>query len=958
MSEKLFLIDAMAMIYRAYFAMISNPLITKSGHNVSAVYGFVNSLIRIIEVEKPDHIAVCFDTDKPTFRHKEFHQYKAQRDEIPTDMPLQIWKTKEVVNAYNIPVIELDGYEADDIIGTLVKQAEKEGVYSYMVTPDKDFMQLVSDKTFMYKPARGSFRGASDVEIIDIKGVEKKFGVEPSKVIDVLGLMGDQSDNIPGVKGVGEVTATALIKEYGSIENLYDNIENIKKQKQKENLINQRNEAFLSKRLVTIKTDVPLHRNFHDLCIKEIDYKKLIALFEELEFKSFIRKYSSFANTQTPAESKPKDEIDISILGEKIGDDDIRVNIPEPVKSLKKISDVKHQYYTIKNHNDYLRLITKLSEQEVISFDTETVGLDTFTAKLVGMSFSYQEFEAFYVPLYGKFGVKEENTDLFGEEESEDKPSQTGVEINFAIKNLKPLLESKKVGKAGQNIKFDYLLMRNHGIEIENIYFDTQIAGYILDPESEHNMNFLSEKYLKYTPVHIEELIGDGKDQITMDNVPIPKISEYASEDADVTLQLYHRLEYELQKINLYKLCTEVEFPLIKVLAEMQWEGIRIDQRILKEIDSELAIYIKDFEKQIYDSAEQEFNINSPKQLSYILFDKLQLKPTKKIKTGYSTDISVLEELKNQHEIAAMLVEYRMLSKLKSTYTEGLAKSINPKTGNIHTSYIQNIAATGRLSSVSPNLQNIPIRSDAGRSIRKAFIPAEKDNLILSADYSQIELRIMAHCADDENMINAFKRNHDIHTETALKIFNVDSKKDVTPNMRRKAKEVNFGIIYGIGAFGLANRLEMKNSDARNIIDKYFEKYPKVKEYMEKTKKFARDNGYVQTLMGRRRYLKQINNQNAAARAEDERAAINMPIQGTAADMIKIAMINIFNDFKKNKIKSKMLLQVHDELVFEVHKEELEEVQKIVMRNMKNAIKLNVPVEVEIGYGKNWFDAH
>ncbi|HEY5123233.1 MAG TPA: 5'-3' exonuclease H3TH domain-containing protein, partial [Ignavibacteria bacterium] len=591
MSEKLFLIDAMAMIYRAYFAMISNPLITKSGHNVSAVYGFVNSLIRIIEVEKPDHIAVCFDTDKPTFRHKEFPQYKAQRDEIPTDMPLQIWKTKEVVNAYNIPVIELDGYEADDIIGTLVKQAEKEGVYSYMVTPDKDFMQLVSDKTFMYKPARGSFRGASDVEIIDIKGVEKKFGVEPSKVIDVLGLMGDQSDNIPGVKGVGEVTATALIKEYGSIENLYDNIENIKKQKQKENLINQRNEAFLSKRLVTIKTDVPLHRNFHDLCIKEIDYKKLIALFEELEFKSFIRKYSSFANTQTPAESKPMNEIDISILGEKIGDDDIRVNIPEPLKSLKKISDVKHQYYTIKNHKDYLRLITKLSEQEVISFDTETVGLDTFTAKLVGMSFSYQEFEAFYVPLYGKFGVKEENTDLFGEEESEDKPSQTGVEINFAIENLKPLLESKKVGKVGQNIKFDYLLMRNHGIEIENIYFDTQIAGYILDPESEHNMDFLSEKYLKYTPVHIEELIGDGKDQITMDNVPIPKISEYASEDADVTLQLYHRLEYELQKINLYKLCTEVEFPLIKVLAEMQWEGIRIDQRILKEIDSELAIY-------------------------------------------------------------------------------------------------------------------------------------------------------------------------------------------------------------------------------------------------------------------------------------------------------------------------------------------------------------------------------
>jgi DNA polymerase-1 len=959
MSEKLFLIDAMAMIYRAYFAMISNPLITKSGHNVSAVYGFVNSLIKIIEDEKPDHIAVCFDTDKPTFRHKEYPKYKAQRDEIPTDMPMQIWKTKDVINAYNIPVLELDGYEADDIIGTLVKQAEKEGVYSFMVTPDKDYMQLVTEKTVMYKPARGSFRGATDVEIVDIKGVEKKFGVEPTKVIEVLGLMGDQSDNVPGVKGVGEVTAGKLIREYGSIENIYANIDKMKQSSMKDKLIQYKNDALLSKRLVTIKTDVPIHKNFHDLFIKQIDYKKLISLFEELEFKSFIKKYTPFITSGKLIPEKPKDDLDISILGEKIGGENLVVNIPETVKTLKRIKDVKHQYFTIKNNDEYLRLIKKLHEEELICFDTETTGLDTFNTKLVGMSFSYQEGMAFYIPVFGDIGNPTVDEDLFGSKTKEQKDAPVGVEVNFAIEKIKPLLENKKIKITGQNVKFDYLVMRSYGIEIENINFDTQIAGYILDPEGgDHKMDTLSEKYLNYTPIHIGELIGSGKEEITMDKVPIPLISEYAAEDADITLQLFHRLRYELQKINLYKLCDEIEFPLIKVLAEMQWEGIRIDQKILKNIDSELAVFIKDFEKQIYNAAEEEFNINSPKQLAHILFEKLQLKPTKKTKTGFSTDVRVLEELKNQHEIAPLLVEYRMLSKLKSTYTEGLAKSINPKTGNIHTSYIQIIAATGRLSSVNPNLQNIPIRSDAGRSIRKAFIPREKDNYILSADYSQIELRIMAHYSNDENMINAFKRDHDIHTETALKVFNVQSKKDVTKNMRRKAKEVNFGIIYGIGAFGLANRLEMRNSEAKAIIDRYFEKYPKVRDYMDKTKKFARDNGYVQTLMGRRRYLKQINNQNAAARAEDERAAINMPIQGTAADMIKIAMINIFEDFRKNKLKSKMLLQVHDELVFEVFKDELEEVKKIVTRNMKNAIKLNVPIEVDIGYGKNWFDAH
>ena len=546
---------------------------------------------------------------------------------------------------------------------------------------------------------------------------------------------------------------------------------------------------------------------------------------------------------------------------------------------------------------------------------------------------------------------------MFGNEESTSN-KKTGVEINFALKKLKPILENDKIRKVGQNIKFDYIVMRNYGIEIQNIFFDSLIAAYVLSPEGRHDMDTLSEKYLSYKPISIEELIGKGKTQITMDKVKIDTVSEYAAEDADVTLQLFHRLKYELQKINNYKLCSEIEFPLIKVLAEMEYEGIKVDGSVLKVINKELVKLISDYEQKIYDIAGEVFNINSTQQLSKILFDKLKLTPARKTKTGFSTDVRVLEELQYQHEIASVIVDYRTLTKLKTTYVDGLLKAINPKTGRVHTSFNQVIAATGRLSSVNPNLQNIPIRTEAGRSIRKAFIPKEKGYMIVSADYSQVELRIMAHCSNDENFINAFKRNRDIHSETAMRVFDVKSKKDVTDNMRRKAKEVNFGIIYGIGAFGLANRLEIKNSEAKEIIDRYFREYPKVKEYMEKTKQFARENGYVETLMGRRRYLSQINNQNANARAEDERAAINMPIQGTAADMIKIAMINIFDAFRKHNLESKMLLQVHDELVFEVKEEEFKEVERIVLRDMRNAIKLNVPIEVEIETGKNWFDAH
>jgi DNA polymerase-1 len=957
MAEKLFLIDAMAMIYRAYFAMISRPLINSKGKNTSAVFGFVNSLIKIIDEEEPDHIAVCFDTEMPTFRHKEFPAYKAQRQEIPTDMPWQIDKVKEVVNAYKIPLLEVGGYEADDIIGTLVKQAEKENVKSFMVTSDKDFMQLVTDKVFLYKPIRNLYGNkVTEVEIIDESGVEEKFGVDPDKVIEVLGLMGDTSDNIPGIKGVGEKTAISLIQEFGSIDNLYKNIEKIAKPKLKENLLKYKKDALLSRKLVTIITDVPLKMNFHELDRGDIRKEELINLFEELEFKSLVKKIESPAKTTKKNKVKKDEVIKISIKGEKVKN--LKVDIPESQTKLQTIADVKHQYFTIKNHDEYLRFIKKLSGQELISFDTETDNTNPMYTNLVGYSVSYREKEAFYVPIHGSFKSDKSEDTLFSNGNTSTGEKHIGVEINFAIENLKSILENNKIRKVGQNIKFDYIVMRNYGIEMQNLFFDSLIGAYVLNSEGSHDMDTLSEKYLTYEPISIEELIGKGKSQTTMDKVQVDKVSEYAAEDADVTLQLFHRLKYELQKINNYKLVSEIEFPLIKVLAEMEFEGIKVDGKVLKILDKELVKLISEYKQKIYDIAGEDFNINSTQQLSKILFDKLKLTPIRKTKTGYSTDVRVLEELQYQHEIASVIVDYRTLTKLKTTYVEGLTKAINPKTGRVHTSFNQVVAATGRLSSVNPNLQNIPIRTETGRSIRKAFVPKDKDFILLSADYSQIELRIMAHCSNDENLINAFKRKRDIHNETAMRVFEVKSKKDVTQNMRRKAKEVNFGIIYGIGAFGLANRLVIKNSEAKEIIDKYFHEYPNVKEYMERTKKFARENGYVETLMGRRRYLPQINNQNANARAEDERAAINMPIQGTAADMIKIAMINISNTFGNNKLKSRMLLQVHDELVFEVRINELDEVSKIVKREMKNAIKLNVPIEVDVETGKNWYDAH
>ncbi len=949
MAKRLFLLDGMALAFRAYFSMIRTPLINSKGVNTSAVFGFVNTLNKLIDDEKPDYIAVAFDTPEPTFRHKQFADYKAQRDAMPDDLIPQIGKIKEVISAYNIPMIESSGYEADDIIGTLVKRAEKEGVMSFMVTSDKDYMQLVNKNIKMYKPARSIYGNkVSDVEVIGPDGVKEKFGVGPEKVTDILALMGDKVDNVPGVKGIGEKTASALIQEYGSLENLYKNVEKITKPKLKENLITHKDDAFMSKELATIHTSMPLKIDFHKLTASEKNIGLLEKLYSELEFKSLLKKLLGSSEQSVSIKAVP-DESQVETAPQ--------MSFSQPMQDIKTFP---HKYYTIKTDADFKRLCKKLRSTDEFAFDTETTSENSMNAELVGLSFSYDEAEAFYVPL--KFKENQQNTDLFGKvtlKKGEKQSDLPQLDEEAVLKELKPVLEDRKTAKIGQNIKYDMLVMKNYGIDLQNVGFDTMIAAYVLRPESSYKMDTLSELYLNYKCVPISELIGSGKasEHITMDQVPFQVASDYAAEDADVTLRLYHKIEYELKKISLDNLCREIEFPLIEVLADMEFTGVRVDTKILGDINEELKKAEKRLEKEIYDVAGVKFNINSTKQLADVLFTKLNLAAKRKIKTGFSTDTKVLEELKNEHPIAIKLLDYRTVTKLRSTYTEGLLEIINKRTGKIHTSYNQTVAATGRLSSANPNLQNIPIRTEIGRSLRKAFVPEKKGNIILSADYSQIELRIMAHLSGDENMIKAFEKKHDIHSETAAKVFKVKLDK-VDPNMRRKAKEVNFGLIYGIQAFGLAQRLNIDMREARDIIGSYFANFPTINDWLERTKEFARKKGYTETLAGRRRYLPNINNRNSVVRSRDERIAINMPVQGTAADMIKIAMINIFAEFKKKKLKSKMILQVHDELVFDCEKAELETVKKIVQNKMKNALKLNVPIDVEMGQGINWYEAH
>ncbi len=924
--EKLFLLDGTALAYRAYYAFIGRPLVTSGGMNVSAIYGFTNSLIKILEEEKPDYIAVVFDSSQPTFRHEMHKEYKATREKMPEDMSVQIQKLKGVIEAFNIPMLEVPGYEADDVMGTLAKIAESKGVETYLVTGDKDFLQLVSPMIKIYRPTKG----LADVEIVDENKVVEEWGVKPEQIVEVLGLMGDKVDNVPGIPGIGEKTAVQLIKEFGSIENLVKNVNRVPTQKIKENIKQYAHQAFLSKALVTIKTDVPLDIDIYSLKAKEPNREKLAELFYELEFKSLIKKLGLTSAVREVEEVKEEKR--------------------KPIK-FESIKTRPHQYHIIWKVEELAELAEKLKTSNLISFDTESTGVNPLEAELIGMSFAVKPGEAFYAPV--SVEIKSENS-LF---ESGVRKKTQGIELETVLKYVKPILENPGIKKCGQNLKYDILLMAKYGVWIEGVNFDTMVAGYILNPESSHTLEVLAKEYLKYQVIPISSLIGEGRTQRKMIDIAVEMVAEYACEDADIILQLVDKLKSELERREQLKLCEEVEFQLVEVLAHMEFSGVRIDVELLYEMSKELDRMLDNLTHDIYRLAGVEFNINSPQQLADVLFKRLKLPPVKTTKTGYSTDVEVLEELAKEHPIAERLLEYRQIQKLKSTYVDALPKLVNQKTGKIHTSFNQTGTATGRLSSSDPNLQNIPIRTEIGREIRKAFIPSEQDWFIISADYSQIELRIMAHLSGDENLISAFRKGFDIHSSTAASIFGVNPE-DVNYEMRRKAKEVNFGIMYGISPYGLSQRLDIPQPEAKKIIETYFQRFPKVKEYIDKTIEEARQKGYVATLLGRRRYVPDINSKNRTVREFAERTAINMRIQGTAADLIKLAMVRIYDEIKRRKLKSKMILQVHDELVFDVAPDEVEILKDIVRDKMQNALQLDVPLVVDIGVGKNWYEAH
>lgn len=926
--ETLFLIDSLGIAYRSYFAFIQNPLINSKGENTSAVFGFVNYLNKILEEQQPDYIAAVFDTDKPTFRHHAYKEYKATRNKMPDDMAASLGYLKEVVKAYNVPVLELDGYEADDIMGTLAKKAEKENIETYLVTSDKDFMQLVSKRVKLYRPGRSG----NEDEIIDEDGVIKKFGVPPPRVIDILGLIGDSSDNVPGVKGIGEKTALPLIEKYNTIENLLAHIDDIPQKGLQEKLRSNKELALLSKKLVTIDTNVPITVDIHHLKAKEKDLQALLQLFEQLEFKSLIRRLKEqgvISSLTAPQQEKTKE-----------------------LPPLQDITTTTHEYIIIKSDKEYLRFLSELKKATSFVFDTETTSTNALQAQLVGISFAFQKNKAYYLPVIDTT-IDDTSDDLFDKDSK--KIEQTGFDISRVVNDIKPVFENEKVKKYGQNVKYDALVLSTKGIRVCGIAFDTMIAAYTLRSDRQHSLDTLAEELLNYKMISFDELTDGGKKNIR--TIPVEEVGTYSAEDADITLQLVDILYDKIAANGLQPLCTEIEFPLIEVLTQMEINGVNIDRNFLAAMSTEIGKMLDTLVEQIYSLAGEQFNINSTQQLAKILFDKLKLKTVRKTKTGFSTDVGVLETLRKEHPIVEQLLEYRQLQKLKSTYVDALPKLVNPRTGKVHTSYNQTVAATGRLSSSDPNLQNIPIRTDIGRKIRQAFIPSDNKSLILSADYSQIELRIMAHVSGDEGLIEAFKNHEDIHATTAAKVFGV-KQKDVTREMRRKAKEVNFGIMYGIGPYGLATRLEISQTEAREIIQKYFERFPKVNQYIQDTIAFAHTHGYVETLKGRRRYLPDINNKNQNVRANAERQSINMPIQGTAADMIKLAMINIHKEIQKKKLSSKMILQVHDELVFDIPGKEEKTMRILVEDKMKNAMELHVPIEVDIGVGKNWLEAH
>ncbi len=923
--KKLFLIDAYALIFRAYYAFINNPRINSKGQNTSAIFGFVNSLNEILKKEKPSHIAVVFDPPGGSFRRELFPEYKAHRSATPEDIIMAVPYIKRIIEALHIQIIEVPNFEADDAIGTLAKMGEKEGYTVYMMTPDKDFGQLVSDKIFIYRPGRKG----NGAEIIGAKEICEYYGIQnPEQVIDILALWGDTADNVPGVPGIGEKTAAKLVARFGSVEKLVSNV-SLLSGKQKENVIASKEQLKLSKILVTIPLNVPVEFNEEQLRRKEPNREKLQKVYEELEFRTMAQQASSKPNEQAKDVDAPQNSVQEE---NNVENESSETNI-----NFISIKTVDHQYRLIEKEEEIDELILSLSKQKEFCFDTETTGLEIHSSEIVGIAFSFEKHKAFYVNLPIRF--------------------EDSLKI---VKKFKTVLEDPNILKIGQNIKFDIQMLKPYGIEVQGPFFDTMLAHYLVQPEQRHNFNFLVENYLNYKPVEIEELIGPkGKGQKNMREIDPELIKEYAGEDADLTFQLKEILFHELEKHQLVTLATDLEMPLVAVLADVEFQGVRIDSNNLKEYSVYLTSKIRNVEQEIYQQAGSEFNIASPKQLGEVLFDKMKIiSDAVKTKTGqYSTSEQELDKLKDKHEIINKILDYRGLQKLLSTYVDSLPKLVNPKTLKVHTSFNQAVTATGRLSSTNPNLQNIPIRTAEGREIRKAFVASSPGQLILAADYSQIELRLMAAMSGDENMITAFKNNEDIHSATAANIFNI-AISEVTKEMRSKAKSANFGIIYGISSFGLSQNLKIPRSEAKALIDNYFKSYPKVKEYMANQITFARENGYVSTLFDRRRYLPDINSQNAIVKGVAERNAINAPIQGTAADIIKIAMIKIFNAIIKENLKSTMILQVHDELVFDVFPDELEKLKKLVKIEMEHACDLVVPLVVEMGTGNNWLEAH
>ena len=957
--KKLFLLDAYALIYRAFFAMSKNPRLNSKGVNTSAVMGFLNSLYEILQKEKPSHIGVAFDVAGTAQRQAEYSEYKANREKMPDDLRDAIPYIIRLIEAFNIPVYGVEGYEADDVIGTLAKKAEQQGFLTYMMTPDKDFGQLVTDKILLYKPAKFG----EPAQIWGPKEVCERYGIqEPKQLIDILGLWGDAADNIPGIPGIGEKTAAQLVGKYGSVENLIAHVDELKG-KQKENVINFAEQGLMSKSLATINLEVPVEFNEEELKAKEPDVPALMTLFEELEFRTFAKRFledykgkqstldgpstgsgtsalpslrgtkqsRETAESQTPdlfSTSTPSGEFDLFNQGDNNGI--LEFSDKDSAKT------VKHDYKLVENDSDIKALVDLLSKQKQFVFDTETTNIDVYSAELVGLSFAIKAHEAWYLSMPAD------------QEECQKK-----------LEPLRPLFEDESILKIGQNLKYDISMLAQYGISVKGKLFDTMLAHYLLEPEQRHNLDYLAEVYLNYLTIPIEDLIGKGRMQKTMREVPVELVKEYASEDADITLQLYEKLLPLLKENGVEKLFYEIEMPLVPVLSRMEANGVRIDTKNLQQISDAFGVEIHKIEEEIYKAAGMPFNIASPKQLGEVLFEKLHIdEKAKKTKTGqYATGEDVLQKLSHKHPIIQMILDYRSFTKLKSTYLDALPALVNPKDGLIHTSYNQAVTATGRLSSNNPNLQNIPVRTEKGREIRRAFVPRSPEYTLLAADYSQIELRIIAHLSQDPAMVADFNLGHDIHAATAAKVFHVPMDQ-VTKEQRSRAKAVNFGIIYGMSAFGLAERMELSRSEAADIIKKYFEEYAGIKEYMNRSIALARERGYAETILGRRRYLRDINGANSVVRGFAERNAINAPIQGSSADMIKIAMIGIHQELERLKMQSKMILQVHDELVFDAHLDELDALKAIVQDKMVNALPLSVPVIVEMNTGANWLEAH